>query len=414
MIDSGDTSWMLVSTALVILMTPAGLAFFYGGLTQSKSVLNTINMSYAAFCVATLIWVVLGYAIAFGEGGNIYTGGWENVLLRGIGIDDVTGTIPTILFVTFQGAFAGIAVAIISGSVVERVRYSTWLIFCVLWVALCYSPIARAVWGGGVLSEIGELDFAGGTVVHINAGVSGLVLSYMVGRRKKANARPMPYSIKFTILGSAMLWFGWFGFNAGSSLAANGQAANALLVTNIAASAGGVAWLLMDWITKHHGTLTGAASGVVSGLVGITPAAGYVDASGALAIGFLCGTVGFFAVVKMKNWLGYDDTLDAFGIHGIAGIAGALLTGVFANPAIGGEAGLLYGEPSRVVAQLIGIVAVVVYSAFASAVCYKIAALITHGGRVSDADEESGLDLSYHGEEDSLSPRGESKNTDSH
>ena len=260
-----------------------------------------------------------------------------------------------IIFVFFQGTFAAIAIALVSGSIIERVRYSTWFVFSILWVILVYSPVTHWVWGGGFLSQLGELDFAGGTVIHVNAGVAGLVLVYLLGNRegyKKTSVRPA--SVKLMILGSALLWFGWFGFNGGSQLAADGIAANALLVTNVAAACGGLAWLLIEWFTTNSKpTLIGSASGVVSGLVGITPAAGYVDVSGALVIGLGSGLVGYFGVVKLKKWLGYDDTLDVFGIHGLVGAFGAIATGIFANPMVNeGNSGLLYGNPDQVWIQI--------------------------------------------------------------
>ena len=400
MINSGDTAWMLIASALVMLMTPAGLTLFYGGLTQRKSVLNTIGMSYTAFCTASVVWVVVGYSIAF-SGDGAYFGNLDNLLLKGILVTDVEGTIPTLLFVFFQGTFAAIAVALVSGSIIERVRYSTWFVFSILWVILVYSPVTHWVWGGGFLSQLGELDFAGGTVIHVNAGVAGLVLVYLLGNRegyKKTSVRPA--SVKLMILGSALLWFGWFGFNGGSQLAADGIAANALLVTNVAAACGGLAWLLIEWFsTNSKPTLIGSASGVVSGLVGITPAAGYVDVSGALFIGLGSGLVGYFGVVKLKKWLGYDDTLDVFGIHGLVGAFGAIATGIFANPVINeGNAGLLYGNPGQVLIQVQSVIYVSLYSAFATFIIYKIISLLFGTGRISEEVEKDGMDMAYHGE----------------
>ena len=400
MINSGDTAWMLIASALVMLMTPAGLTLFYGGLTQRKSVLNTIGMSYTAFCTASVVWVVLGYSIAF-SGDGAYFGNLDNFLLKGILVTDVEGTIPTLLFVFFQGTFAAIAVALVSGSIIERVRYSTWFVFSILWVILVYSPVTHWVWGGGFLSELGELDFAGGTVIHVNAGVAGLVLVYLLGNRegfKKTSVRPA--SVKLMILGSALLWFGWFGFNGGSQLAADGIAANALLVTNVAAACGGLAWLLIEWLTTNSKpTLIGSASGVVSGLVGITPAAGFVDVSGALFIGIGSGVVGYFGVVKLKKWLGYDDTLDVFGIHGLVGAFGAIATGIFANPLVNdGNAGLLYGNPGQVWIQIQSVFFVSVYSAVVTYIIYKIISLVFGTGRVSEEVEKDGMDMAYHGE----------------
>jgi Amt family ammonium transporter len=399
-INSGDTAWMLISSALVMLMTPAGLTLFYGGLTQRKSVLNTIGMSYTAFCTASVVWVVIGYSIAF-SGDGAYFGNFDYLLLKGITITDVEGTIPTLLFVFFQGTFAAIAIALVSGSIIERVRYSTWFVFSILWVILVYSPVTHWVWGGGFLSQLGELDFAGGTVIHVNAGVAGLVLVYLLGNRegyKKTSVRPA--SVKLMILGSALLWFGWFGFNGGSQLAADGIAANALLVTNVAAACGGLSWLLIEWFTTNSKpTLIGSASGVVSGLVGITPAAGYVDVSGALVIGLGSGLVGYFGVVKLKKWLGYDDTLDVFGIHGLVGAFGAIATGIFANPMVNeGNSGLLYGNPDQVWIQVQSVLIVSLYSAVATFIIYKVISLIFGTGRVSEEVEKDGMDMAYHGE----------------
>ncbi|UXP31656.1 ammonium transporter [Reichenbachiella agarivorans] len=399
-LDTGDTAWMLISTALVMLMTPAGLTLFYGGLTRRKSVLNTIGMSYTAFCTATIVWVVIGYSLAFSEG-NGFIGGLDYFMLHGIKIDDLYGSIPNVLFIMFQGTFAAIAVALVSGSIIERVKYSTWFIFSILWVMFIYAPIAHMVWGGGILSDHGELDFAGGTVIHINAGISGLVLVFLLGNRKgHKEIEHRPSSTKLMLLGSALLWFGWFGFNGGSELAADFIAANALLVTNVAAAAGGLAWLIIEWLsTDKKPTLLGSASGVVSGLVGITPASGYVDVTGALVIGTIAGMIGYYGVVKLKNLLGYDDTLDVFGIHGLVGIFGAIATGFLANPEINGKAGLFYGNPGQVIPQLVAVGATIIYSGVGSAILFKITAFITGGGRIEGALEDQGMDLGYHGEE---------------
>ncbi len=398
-INSGDTAWMLIATALVMLMTPAGLALFYGGLTQNKHVLNTIGMSYMAFCTGTIVWVIAGYSLAFGEG-NAWIGDFSHFLLADIGVNDVSGSIPSLLFVVFQGTFAAIAVAIVSGSVIERVRFSTWGVFSVIWVLAVYAPIAHWVWGGGFLSNSGEMDFAGGTVIHINAGVAGLVLSYLVGKRKGHSLEEVrkPSSIKFMILGSALLWFGWFGFNGGSQLAADGIAANAILVTNIAATAGALIWLTIEWFIVKKPTLIGMASGAISGLVGITPASGFVDVSGALAIGIISGIVGYWGVVHLKSMVNHDDTLDAFGIHGLVGIAGALLTGIFANPAVNGGAGLLFGNPGQLWIQAKAVIITIIFSAIATAIVWKLSELITRGGRIDEELELEGMDIGYHGE----------------
>ena len=273
--NTGDTAWVLIATALVMLMTPAGLALFYGGLSNKKSVINTVGMSYSAFCVASIVWVALGYSIAFDTQGSLLSGSSRNFFLRDVAPDSLVGTIPEILFVAFQGVFAAIAVAIISGAIIERMRFFSWILFAALWVIFIYSPLVHWIWGEGLLNRVGELDFAGGTVIHVNAGVAGLVVALMLGKRHNYEVGDFqPSSLKLSVLGSALLWFGWFGFNAGSQLAADAVAANAFLVTNLAASTGGLAWLMMEAVTGKKPTLFGIASGVISGLVGITPAAG--------------------------------------------------------------------------------------------------------------------------------------------
>lgn len=397
-VNGGDTAWILVATALVMLMTPAGLALFYGGLTRTRSVLNTIGMSYVAFCSATIVWVIIGYSLVFGGNGP-FIGGFDKAFLKGIGVNDVSGSIPTLLFVAFQGTFAAITIAIVSGSIIERIKFSTWIIFSLMWTLFVYCPVAHWVWGGGFLTGHGELDFAGGTVIHVNAGVAGLVLLFMLGKRKDFVAeKAKPSSLKLTILGSALLWFGWFGFNAGSGLAANGIAANAFLVTNVAACFGGMSWLLVEWIDSRKYSIIGIASGVIAGLVGITPAAGYVDVAGATVIGLGSGAVGYFCVVKLKNLIRYDDTLDAFGLHGMVGIFGAIATGMFANPEVNGGTGLLYGNPSQVWVQIKVILVTIAYSAIATFVVFKICSFLTKGARVSERQEDLGMDAALHGE----------------
>ena len=397
-LNSGDIAWVSTSTILVMLMTPAGLALFYGGLTRNKSVLNTVAMSYLGYCVATLAWVVLGYSLAFSGDGQ-WIGNLDNFMLGSIDINEVSGSIPTLLFVAFQGTFAAIAVAIVSGSVIERIKFSTWLVFTFFWVLVVYSPVAHWVWGGGFLSQNGELDFAGGTVVHINAGIAGLVLLCVLGKRKDyISERSQPVSIKFTALGAALLWFGWFGFNSGSELAADAISVNALLVTNVSTAAAALTWILIEWKDTGKPTLLGAVSGTVAGLVAITPAAGFVDVSGSLIMGVLGGFVGYFFVVKLKQLIRYDDTLDAFGLHGMVGVLGALATGVFASPAINGAAGALYGNPGQVLTQLFAVLCTIAYSAVATYLVYKLAALLTGGGRVSEQQEDMGMDEALHGE----------------
>ncbi|MEP0986254.1 ammonium transporter [Ekhidna sp.] len=399
-IDTGNTAWMLMSTALVMLMTPAGLALFYGGLTQSKSVLNTVGMSYVAFIIGTIVWVVIGYSLSFASG-NDFIGGLDYLFLSGINVNDLVAgaNIPRLLDVAFQGTFASIALAIVSGSVIERIRFSSWMWFSILWIVVVYAPVCHWVWGSeGFLH--GDLDFAGGTVIHINAGVSGLILALLVGRRMNLHEERKPSSIKFMILGSALLWFGWFGFNGGSAYGANASAANAVLVTNIAACVGGLTWLLIELLIIKKPTLIGVASGVISGLVCITPAAGFVGVPGALIIGAVGSVVGYIGVVKLKEYFGHDDTLDAFGMHGMVGIAGALLTGLLANPAIDpSSSGVFYGNPDQFWIQLKSVAATIVYSALGTFLVFKIVALFTKGGRITKDLELEGMDIGYHGEQ---------------
>tara|TARA_B100000809_G_scaffold266892_1_gene332614 strand:- start:7041 stop:8336 length:1296 start_codon:yes stop_codon:yes gene_type:complete len=396
-IDTGDTAWMLMSTALVMMMTPAGLALFYSGLTQNKSVLNTIGMSFVSFCTGIIAWVIIGYSFAFAEG-NAFIGGFDYLLLHGIRPTDTTGTIPTLLDVMFQGTFAAIAVAIVSGSIIERVKFSTWTIFSFLWVIVVYAPVCHWVWGSeGFLH--GDLDFAGGTVIHVNAGVAGLVLSLMLGKRLHLHEERKPSSIKLMILGAALLWFGWHGFNGGSAYGANGIAAQAILNTNVAACIAGLVWLIIEWKIVKKPTLIGVASGAVSGLVAITPAAGYVDVTGALAIGAIGSLVGYWGVVKFKSFTGHDDTLDAFGMHGLVGIAGAILTGVFATSIVNPDgAGWIDGNPWQILLQLKSVGATVVYSAIATYVVFVVVAKMTGGARIHEKHELEGVDISYHGE----------------
>ncbi len=399
MINTGDTAWVLIATALVMLMTPAGLALFYGGLSNKKNVINTVGMSYVAFCLATIVWVVAGYSIAFGPNGHAIFGSLEGLFLKNIPVSQVMGSIPELLFVAFQGVFAAIAVALVSGSIVGRLKFSSWIIFSIFWVLFVYAPLVRMVWGDGLLNHLGELDFAGGTVIHINAGVAGLLLAILIGKRKEKHlGEPSPSSSKLTILGSALLWFGWFGFNAGSQLAADGIAANALLVTNIAACIGGLGWMAMEWYIHKKPTILGLASGAISGLVGITPAAGYVGVEGSLIIGLLSGVIGYYGVVHLKKALKYDDTLDVFGIHGLVGIWGALATGLFADPAINSEAGWFYGNPQQFVSQLVVVGITIAYSLVGTFVLYKLTSFITGGTRVHSAMEHEGIDASFHKE----------------
>lgn len=401
-LDSGNTAWMIVATALVMLMTPAGLALFYGGMTRSKNILNTVGMSLVAYCIASIVWVVWGFSMAFGSDVGGIVGGFEYLFLSNISVSDIwsTGNIPTLLFVVFQMTFAGITLAIASGSVIERMKFSTWIIISILWITFVYAPIAHWVWGGGFLASDGALDFAGGTVVHINAGIAGLVMAIFLGKRKDYGKKViLPSSITLTVVGAVLLWFGWFGFNAGSELAADGIAANAFLVTNIAAATGALSWMMVEWLTFKKPTLLGMASGIVSGLVAITPAAGFVDSAGAFVIGIISGIVGFVGVFWLKKALGYDDSLDAFGIHALNGIWGAIATGIFANPTVNelGK-GLLYGNPAQLWIQSKAVIVTIIFTAVMTVIIYFIASLITRGARVDEDTEVKGLDESIHGE----------------
>ncbi len=399
MLNAGDTAWVLVATGLVALMTPAGLALFYGGMSRTKNILNTMSMSFVTFAIASIVWVLWGYTLSFGPDVSGVIGNLSKLFLNGISIHTLKGTIPELLFVAFQGTFAGITIALASGSVVGRMKFSTWCIISVLWLTFVYAPVAHWVWGGGFLASDGALDFAGGTVVHINAGIAGLVMALMLGKRKGYRKEPFfPSSVVLTVLGAALLWFGWFGFNAGSELAADGRAALALLVTNTSASAATITWILIEWLTAGKPTMLGAASGAVAGLVAITPAAGYVNVLGSIIIGIGAGFTGWFGVFILKNKLGYDDALDAFGVHGLCGIWGAIATGIFALKSCGGVPGLIDGNPMQVLIQLKAVVVTIVYSALGTFIIYKIASTMTNGARVSDEAESEGLDKALEGE----------------
>jgi len=392
-LSGGDTAWMLVATAFVMLMTPAGLALFYGGMTRSKNVLNTMGMSLIAYAVGTLVWVVAGYSIAFGAGDFIGTG---KILLSGITDKSLTGTIPELLFVAFQGTFAAIAVAIASGSMIERVKFSTFTIFAALWILVVYAPITHWAWGGGESLNFGEMDFAGGTVVHINAGVAGFVVAMILGKRKDyGRAALKPFSPVYAVLGAALLWFGWFGFNAGSEVAADGVAGNAFLITNVAAALGVIGWLIAEYIVYKTPTLIGGASGAVAGLVAITPASGSAGVTGAIIIGLVGGILGFIGVSKIKKLFKVDDSLDAFWVHGLVGIWGSIATALFIAPYLMADD---YNMGAQLVSQFKAIGLTVIYSAVATAVVYFIASMLTGGGRVDEETELIGLDEKIHGE----------------
>jgi len=392
-LNSGDTAWMLVATAFVMLMTPAGLALFYGGLTRSKNVLNTMGMSLAAYAIGTLVWVVVGYSIAFGDGDFIGTG---KVMLSGIDSNALSGTIPELLFVAFQGTFAAITVAIASGSMIERVKFSTFVIFSALWIIVVYAPVTHWAWGGGETLNFGEIDFAGGTVVHINAGIAGFVVAMLLGRRKDYEKTAIkPFSPILVVLGAMLLWFGWFGFNAGSEVAADGTAASAFLVTNVAASLGVIGWIIGEWLIFKKPTLVGGASGAVAGLVAITPASGTAGVGGAIIIGLVGGFLGFLAVSKIKKIFKVDDSLDAFWVHGLVGIWGSIATALFIADYAMPEN---YSIGSQLVNQLEAVGLTIVYSGVMTAIVYFVSAAVTGGGRVDEETETVGLDESTHGE----------------
>ncbi|MCR4281772.1 MAG: ammonium transporter [Bauldia sp.] len=393
---------MLTSTALVLLMTIPGLALFYGGMVRKKNVLATVMQSFAITCLVTVIWAVAGYSLAFTDGGSMqsYLGGLSRFMLNGMEKDSLTGTIPESVFMTFQMTFAIITPALIAGAFADRMKFSALLWFIGLWSLIVYSPIAHWVWGGGFVGPNGwgVLDFAGGTVVHINAGVSGLVCALVLGKRLGVGHDNMaPHNLVYSVIGASLLWVGWFGFNAGSAVASNGAAGMAMAVTQIATAAAALAWMFGEWIARGKPSVLGIVSGAVAGLVAITPASGFVAPTGALVIGLAAGLVCLWAVVWLKPTLGYDDSLDAFGVHAVGGIVGALLTGVFAKEAIGGTPGLLEGNPGQVVTQAYGILATVVWSGVASFVILKVIDVVI-GLRVTREVEIEGLDINLHGE----------------
>ncbi|MFN3744837.1 MAG: ammonium transporter [Hyphomicrobiaceae bacterium] len=399
-LNSGDTAWMLTSTAIVLMMTIPGLALFYSGMVRKKNVLATVMQSFAAACLLSVVWMVVGYSIAFGDGGalNAYMGGFDKMFLATIGKDSLQGTIPESVFATFQMTFAIITPALIAGAVADRMKFSSFLVFITLWLIFVYAPVCHWVWGGGFLGKDGVLDFAGGTVVHINSGIAGLVAAIVLGRRRGYGSENMaPHNLVYTAMGAAFLWVGWFGFNAGSAVAADGAAGMAMLVTQIAAAAAALAWMFSEWMTHGKPSILGIASGAIAGLVAITPAAGFVDPKGALILGIAAGIVCYIASTGIKRALGYDDSLDVFGIHGVGGILGALLTGVFAVEAIGGTKGVLEGNVAQLWIQFYGILATIIWCAVATFVILMIIR-VTMGLRVDEQTEVEGLDIRLHGE----------------
>lgn len=400
MINTGDTAWVLISAALVFLMTP-GLAFFYGGMVRSKNVLTTIMQSFFIVALISVEWVLIGYAMTFGTDINGFIGALDKVGLVGVGYNVLeNGTIPELAFVAFQCMFAVITPALITGAFAERMKFAAFALFILLWAIFIYNPMAHWVWGGGFLAELGALDFAGGLVIHILSGVSGLTLCILLGKRAGYGRTAMiPHNLPMTVLGAALLWFGWFGFNAGSALGANELAANAFVTSQAAAAAATLSWVATEWRISGKPTILGAASGCIAGLVAITPAAGFVAPLPSVIIGLVGGVVCYFAVAVLKEKLGYDDALDAFGVHGIGGMWGALATGIWATTEINpdGANGLFYGESHLFIAQLISIGVAVVLAVVGTTILYKLVSLVTDA-RASEAEELTGLDIIEHGE----------------
>ena len=394
--NQADTAWMLIATALVLLMTPA-LGFFYGGLVRSKNALNTLMMSFISMGYVGVLWVVLGYSLAFTEGSN-WVGGLSYAFLAGVGLE-ASGTIPHLLFMAFQGTFCIITAALISGAIVERMRFSAYLAFISLWAIVVYAPVAHWVWGGGWLADLGALDFAGGTVVHVNAGIAALVAALVVGKRSGyPSSSLLPHNVPFVLLGAGLLWFGWFGFNAGSALAADGIASLAFVTTMLAPAGTLVVWSFLDMFRSGRPTAVGSATAIVVGLVAVTPAAGFISPMSAILLGGIAAVPSFFALtIRAKSSL--DDSLDVVAAHGVGGATGALLTGVFAQESFNGSVnGLLFGNPGQVVTQAIAIAAVILYSGAASFILLKLIGLVIPL-RASESDENTGLDITQHGEE---------------
>ena len=402
-LDSGDTAWMLTSTMLVILMVIPGLALFYGGLARSKNMLSVLVQVFVIFALITVLWAVYGYSLTFAGEGQFF-GGFEKIFLKGIAPDTLSGLLPTIpeyVFVAFQSTFAAITVALIVGSFAERIKFAAVLIFAVLWFSFSYVPMAHIVWGGGLLAADGALDFAGGTVVHINAAVAGLVGAYMVGKRIGFGKEALPpHSLTLTMVGASLLWVGWFGFNAGSAGAANGIAGLAFINTILATGAAAVSWIVAEALHKGKASMLGAASGAVAGLVTITPAAGFVGPMGSIVMGLIAGPLCLWGVSGLKKMLKVDDTCDVFGVHGVGGILGAILTGVFASQSLGGTGGLTpdtFAMGAQVWVQFKSVIVTMVWCGVVSFICFKIADVLV-GLRVAEDAEREGLDITTHGE----------------
>ncbi len=408
-LDSGNTAWIVVATILVLMMTIPGLALFYGGLVRRKNILSVLMQCLILTAVIIIEWVIIGYSLAFTSSGgsaNLFIGGFDKIFLSAVGVNDILEgySIPELLFVSFQGMFAVITPALIIGAFAERIKFKGFILFSVFWALLVYNPLAHWVWGGGWIGELGAIDFAGGTVVHINAGVSALMMAVLLGRRKGWNtpgeAPITPHNIPFVVIGTALLWMGWLGFNGGSGLAADGISANAILVTNLGAAAAALTWSLLDQIINKKPTVVGFCTGVIAGLVAITPAAGSTGVFGGIVIGVASGLICFWMVAHVKFRFGYDDSLDAFGVHGVGGIIGSILIGVFATQEItgeGGAKGALYGDWNQLWIQFIATVATIAFSALMTWVLFNLVDKLV-GIRVSEIEESIGLDISEHGE----------------
>jgi Amt family ammonium transporter len=399
-LDSGDTAWMLTSTALVLLMTIPGLALFYGGMVRKKNVIATVAQSFVITCLVTVLWMVVGYTVAFTTNTdanlNKYIGGFAEAMMKGVKVDQansLAATIPESVFMMFQMTFAIITPALIAGAFAERMKFSALLLFITLWSLVVYAPLAHMVWGGGFLGTLGVLDFAGGTVVHINAGIAGLMCALVMGKRKGLGVDNMaPHNLVLTMIGASLLWVGWFGFNAGSAVTSGALAGAAMLNTQVATAAAGLTWMVIEWVERKKPGMLGLASGAVAGLVAITPASGFVNAGGALVVGVLGAAAAYIGAVWIKRLLKYDDSLDAFGVHGVAGITGALLTGLLADPSINP-----LGKDASLMKQVIGVGATIIWSGVLTVIILYICKFTT-GLRVSEEGEVEGLDLALHGE----------------
>jgi Amt family ammonium transporter len=399
-INTGDTAWLLCSTAMVMLMTAPGLALFYGGLVSHRNILSTLMHSFFMMCLISIQWVLIGYSLSFGTDIGGWIGGLNHLLFNGVGIEPISnGSVPNLAFAMYQCMFAVITVALITGSFAERMRFSSFILFSVLWATLIYDPLAHWVWGGGWLMKLGTLDFAGGTVVHISSGVSALIAAIVIGRRKRYPKKTEPHNLILTMIGASLLWFGWFGFNAGSALSSGGLAAIAFATTNTSAAVAGLTWAAIEWLHRGKPTILGAISGAVAGLVAITPASGYVSIASSLLVGIGAALACYWGVNALKPKFGYDDALDVFGVHGIGGTWGAIATGLFASKAINpaGADGLLHGNPNQLLNQVIGVLSCWILAAAGTFIILKFVNALTKL-RVTEEEEKVGIDLAFHGE----------------